>query len=185
MGKSNNLPERQPFSPDATFAAQLAANRAGKFTRAQRNTILIGAVGSSAGLLCILGLAVSVLQAWVSGISMGGLVNVVGVIFFIFFVLSFGYLGLTLYFNASWFVPDALSQEPVKQSRGKLQIRKASRERPELPFSYIVGDYSFAPYDVPMDVPMEAGREYVVYYAAHSRIFLNIEPADYADSQPT
>ena len=47
-----------------------------------------------------------------------------------------------------------------------------------MPFSYIVGDYSFSPFLVPSEIKMEKGRHYTVYYTAHSRIFLSIESSD-------
>lgn len=163
------------FTPDPHLAAQIATNRAGKLTRSQKATIGIAALVCVIGLVVIAALFINVLTAYFGGVPLG---SVISLIFLIFFVLSFGYLGLTLFFNARGFLPDALSRHPVRQARGKLEIKLAARERPELPFSYIVGEYSFAPFVVPYDVPMEAGREYVVYYAAHSRIFLNIEPVN-------
>lgn len=165
----------QPFNPDPTLAAQIATNRAGKLTRSQRSTILVVVIACSLGLLIVAALFVNVMLAFMSGVPLG---NIVGVLFFLFFALSFGYLALTMYFNLRGFLPDALTKQPIKQARGKLEIRMAGRDCPELPYSYIVADYSFAPFVVPYDVPLEVGREYVVYYAAHSRIFLNIEPAD-------
>ena len=165
----------QPFHPDPHLAAQLESNRAGSLTRGQKRMLVIAALGSSGGLLCILVLVANVIFAFSAGVQVD---SIVSLLFFIFFVLSFGYLMLTLYFNARVFIPDAFGQEAVKTARGPLEIRMSSRERPEMPYSYIVGDYSFAPYIPPGDVPMEQGREYIVYYAAKSRIFLNIEPVD-------
>ena len=165
----------QPFHPDPHLAAQLESNRAGRLTRGQKNTLIIAALGSGGGMLCILVLVVNVLFAFSAGVQVD---SIVSLLFFIFFVLSFGYLMLTMYFNARMFIPDALSRQTVKTARGPLEIRMSSRERPELPYTYIVGDYSFAPYIPPPNVPMEQGREYIVYYAAKSRIFLNIEPVD-------
>ncbi|HLA43731.1 MAG TPA: hypothetical protein VJZ27_09865 [Aggregatilineales bacterium] len=164
-----------PFEPSPSLAAQLSVNRAGKLTGRQKNSMRVAAFGSSCGLLVIAVLVINVLVALLSGISAGG---VVGVIFFVFFVLSFAYLAGTLYFNARMFVPDVFGKKPVRQSHGRLKIRMAGRDRPELPFSYIIGDYSFAPYVVPIEVPMEKDREYIVYYAASSRMFLNIEPVN-------
>ena len=165
----------QPFHPDPHLAARLETNRAGRLTRSQKNAIVIAALGSSAGILCILVLVINVITAIAAGVRVD---SIISLLFFVFFMLSFGYLLLTLYFNAVIFVPDALSRKAVKTVRGPLEIRMASRERPEMPYSYIVGDYSFAPYIPPPDVPLETGREYIVYYAAKSRMFLNIEPVD-------
>jgi hypothetical protein len=169
----------QPFNPDPHLAALLEINRSGRLTRSQKNILIIGAISSSAGIFCILVLMVNVVIALLAGVQVDSLFSL---FFFLFFILSFGYLLLTLYFNAVVFVPDAFSKNTVKTARGPLEIRMAARERTEMPYSYIVADYSFAPYMPPADVPMEPGREYVVYYAAKSRIFLNIEPID---SDPT
>lgn len=171
--------ENRPFQPPPRMAAQLTTNRNGRLTTNQRNLIWFAGLGSAAGFACMLVWVVSTGIA-ASGITPNGIVTIG---FFIFFMLSFGYLLLTLYFNASWFVPDAFSKNTVQQSRGKLKIRMAARERQELPFSYIVGDYSFAPFVVPPEVPLDEGREYIVYYAAHSRIFLGIEPVNYASDE--
>lgn len=173
--KSVELNSPQVFNPDAEWAQQLARNRAGHLTGGQRNVVLIGAVGSSLGVVVIVLIALSVGGA----IFTSGRLNAFTLLTFVLFLLSFGYLGLTAWFNARVFVPDLLSKQPVQQARGKLEIKMASRERQLLPFSYIVAGYSFAPFEVPYEVPMEKGRKYVVYYAQHSRIFLNIEPVDY------
>ena len=170
----------QAFMPDPALAAKLAMNRAGKLTKGQRTAVTIASAVSVGGLLFIALVVFTVVQAWQAGIRFGG---VVSLLFFIFFMLSFGYIGLTLYFNARMFVPDMLSRQPVKQARGELEIRLASRNRPEMPFSYIIGDYSFAPFQPHYDVPMEKGREYIVYYAGSSRMFLSVEPVDYVGQE--
>jgi hypothetical protein len=176
MKKAPFMSEKpRPFNPSPALAASIATNRAGRLTGGQKRALLLGAGVSVSGLGCIGFFLLNVGLALGAGLGVG---NWVSGLFFIFFLLSFAYLGLTLYFNASWFVPDALSRHTVQTARGKLVMRPAERERFELPFSYLVGDYSFAPYVVPYEVPLEVGREYIVYYAAHSRMFLNIEPVD-------
>jgi len=169
--------ESRIFNPPPDMAAQIATNRAGNFTRGQRVQLMVGAGGSLLGLLFMILWVSVVVQAIALGVPIG---NWVSALFFVFFVLTFAYLFLTLYFNASWFLPDLLSKTPIKQAQGKLKIQMAARERPMMPFSYIVDDYSFAPFMVPYEVPMDEGREYIVYYAAHSRIFLSVEPVQYA-----
>jgi len=169
----------EPFEPDEALQAQLAQNRVGKLTPMQRRSVWIASGGSLLGLGCTATLVLNVITAAMAGVKVGG---VVAGLFLLFFLLTFGYLALTLWVNLRMFAPDALAKHPVKTARGKLKIRMAERERPEMPFSYIVGDYSFAPYVVPYGVPLQTGRDYVVYYAAHSRLFLNLEPADYADT---
>jgi hypothetical protein len=85
--------------------------------------------------------------------------------------------------NVAMFVPEAFSKSPVRWSQGILEIKEASRERPEMPFVYILGDYSFAPFIPPNEVPMQVGRAYIVYYAARSRMFLSIAPIDQLESK--
>ncbi len=173
------MTQQTPFTPTEPLAASLAENRAGRLTRNQRLAVTLAGLGAGGASLVVLAMIVSVLAAYLSGArvsSMSPSAGIVGTVFGLFFMASFGYLLLTFVFNARWFLPDAFGGSPVARARGPLQIRYAERNRPELPFSYIVGEYSFAPYVVPYDVPMEQGREYVVYYARHSRMFLNIEP---------
>lgn len=164
------------FNPDEAWAQQLALNRSGKLTPSQRTTLIIGAGGSLIGLACVSVLFINV--AW----TLLGNLRLYNIIIFVLlglFFISFGYMWLTMYFNARWFVPDLFSKSPIQQAKGKLQVRMAARERVILPFSYIVEGYSFAPFEVPYGVPMEKGRKYVVYYLKNSRLFLNIEPQDY------
>jgi hypothetical protein len=54
-------------------------------------------------------------------------------------------------------------------------------KRPELPFSYIIADYSFAPYVAPPDVTLRVGAPYVAYYSARSRLLLSIAALDAPD----
>ncbi|MFP4322971.1 MAG: hypothetical protein ACLFTK_11010 [Anaerolineales bacterium] len=169
----------EPFHPSEDLAASLARNRAGRLTRGQRTAVTLAGVASSLAGLVVLLIMVSVFAAFFGGVrvtSDSPIAGLVSEIIGLFFLASFVYMLLTFYFNARWFLPDAFGRAPVATVRGPLQIRYAARQRPELPFSYIIGDYSFAPYVVPYDVPMQEGRTYVVYYARHSRMFLNIEP---------
>lgn len=163
------------FQPSPELVKKLEANRNGNLTPQQRTLLMMASIGVMIGLACMSAMLLQLIAAITTGIAPKGLVTW---IFFAITMLMFGYLGLTLYVNARSFVPDLLSSTKVKQSRGKLKIRVPQRERWELPFSYIVGDYSFAPFDVPDDVPMEKDREYIVYYLARTRTFLSIEPAN-------
>jgi hypothetical protein len=94
-----------------------------------------------------------------------------------FMVLFAGLIGV----NIAAFLPEAFMRQPVKAARGSLTIHVSSRERPELPFSYIVGDYSFAPYIIPPDLEMRPGAPYVVYYSARSRLLLSLAALDAPD----
>jgi hypothetical protein len=61
-------------------------------------------------------------------------------------------------------------------------VRATEGHRPELPFSYVVDDYSFGPFVVPPDVKMRPGAPYIVYYAARSRLLLSIAALDAPDA---
>ena len=179
MSRQPDVP--RPFKPQPALAAQLAVNRAGRLSRMQRNSMIIAALVSSGGLLCVATMVLQVVVAVAAGITLGG---VGSLLFFVFFLLSFGFIGLTAYFNARWYIPDAW-RGGVETARGPLRIKLSDRERPEMPLSYIVDDYSFAPYVVPPEIPLDRGREYIVYYAARSRMFLGIEPVHYGDVYPS
>lgn len=161
------------------YETGLARNRAGRLTAGQKAAVVMASLFSGGGLLCLLAMFITLMSGMMAGIGTG---SIFGLIFLIIFVLTYLYLGLTLFANARVYIPDAFSKQPVKQERGRLTVRMAERERPSLPFSYIVGDYSFAPYMVPAEIEMIAGAEYIVYYAAHSRMFLGIEPVNPAKS---
>jgi hypothetical protein len=81
-----------------------------------------------------------------------------------------------MWVNLRVFVPDAFGKNQVSRVEGVLEMRLPARERWELPFSYIIDGYSFAPFEVPNDVELEVGQEYIVYYLTHTRRFLSIEP---------
>lgn len=164
----------EPFTPSPELSRKLDANRQGKLTSQQRAFLSVGVLFTSGGLLCMSAMLVQLGGALLAGLAPQSIFTW---IFFLITLLTFGYLAATLFVNARTFIPDLLSGQKVKQTRGKLTIQLPQRERWELPFSYIVGDYSFAPFEVPDDVPMEQGREYIVYYLARTRAFLSIEPA--------
>lgn len=167
-----------PASPE--MAAKLAVNRTGRLTPAQRRTVMTAGIVALLALLCPLALLVQIgallLTDRLPAATTGGIAfTVLGVLF----ILVFGGLALT---NARMFLPDAFGPHPVRAARGPLRIRLPQRDRPELPFSYIVGDYSFAPYVGPEDLPMRRDAPYLVYYAAHSRLFLSIAALDAPDA---
>ena len=170
------MTNKRAFRPNPDLQKQLATNRTGKFTPAQKTTVILAAIVTGLGLLCLGAFFTAFLLAVLDGTPVNGFINF---IFLVVILLMLGYLALTLFVNFKAFFPDTLAKDPIRQSRGKLEIRMPQRERDELPFSYIVGDYSFAPFMVHTSVPMDTGREYIVYYAASSRMFLGIEPVDH------
>jgi hypothetical protein len=105
----------------------------------------------------------------------GVIFTVLGILFVVMFA---GLVGT----NAYTFLLEALMRHPVKYARGPLEIRVSTGNRPELPFSYIIGDYSFAPYVAPPDVPMRVGAPYLVYYSARSRLLLSLTALDAPDA---
>lgn len=172
-------PTAEPIPASAAMAAKLAINRTGRLTPAQRRLALIVGLGALIFLLCpsamLLEMTVSVLSGAAPLPTLGGVIfTVVGAGFMI---LLAGLLGT----NAAAFLGEALMRRPVRWARGPLQIRLTEGDRPELPFSYIVGDYSFAPYVAPYDLPMRTGAPYVVYYGARTRLLLSIAALDAPD----
>ena len=157
------------------MADSLRHNSARKLTDRQRAPII------AAALISGIGFAIFSLFALISvwGFTQTlGVTGILGWVFMLFTVLSFSFLLIVLWTNAEMFVPEAFSKHPVRWQRGRLRIKMASRERPEMPFSYIVGDYSFAPFLPPQEVPIDKGREYLVYYTPRSRLLLSIVPTD-------
>lgn len=150
-------------------------NRNGRLTASQRSMVLVGVLFTMGGLTCMGLMLLQLVLAVMAGVMPQ---NLVMWLFFILTLAAFLYLGLTLYVNARTFILDLFSRTHVRSSRGPLKIQLPQRERWELPFSYIINDYSFAPFEVPDDVPMEKGREYIVYYLARTRKFLSIEPVE-------
>lgn len=163
----------------AEMAARLTANHAGRLTSAQRRLALIAGLGALVVFLCPLAMLAQMgaLLLWgdapVSTLA-GVLFTIVGALFVVLFA---GLVGV----NALTFLPEAFMRQPVRFARGPLQIRITEGHRPELPFSYIISDYSFAPYVAPADVPMRVGAPYVVYYAARSRLLLSLAALDARD----
>lgn len=173
------------YTPSPQIAEKIAVNRMGKLTSMQRTPLIIAGLFASGGLLC----AFSMLLSFVSSIVVGGAfvsASLGGQILFGLMwlggILSFLFLLGVTWVNASMFVPEAISPEPVRWERGILEIKFPERDRPEMPFSYILGDYSFAPFVAAEEVPLEPGREYIVYYTARSRLLMSIVPVDQKES---
>jgi hypothetical protein len=168
-----------PVDPD--MAAKLSINRTGRLTGPQRRTALIIGGVALLMLLCPLTLLIQ-LVALLLTTSDVPVATIGGVVF-----LAIGALFLVIFIGLIWvnveiFLAEAFMRRPVKIARGSLEIRMPERERPELPFSYLVGDYSFAPYVAPPDVLMRVGAPYIVYYAARSRLLLSIAALDAPDA---
>jgi hypothetical protein len=182
MTKHNPKKRRKPayhYTPSSQMADNLATNRAGHLTKMQKAPIMVAALVTGVGLTCALSFLVASVYGFLQTVNVAG---VFGWIMLIFTGGSISFLVVVLWVNAKMFIPETLSQSPVKWERGILEIKMASRERAEMPFSYIIGNYSFAPFVVPDEVPMQAGREYVVYYSARSRLLLSIAPTDMPES---
>jgi hypothetical protein len=162
------------------MAAKLAINRTGRLTAGQRRVMLWAGLGAALLLLCPLTLLVQmgvlVASDRVPVVTTAGLIfTVLGLLF----VLMFAGLAWA---NVQMFVPDAFGRQPVRFARGPLGVHVSEKDRPELPFSYVIEDYSFAPYVAPDDVPMRPGAPYLVYYAAHSRLLLSLAALDAPDA---
>lgn len=167
------------YTPSSQMADKLAANRAGKLTRSQRQPILIAALFSGIGL--VIAVVFGAIMVWGFAQTLA-ITGIFGGCMVIFTGLGFVFMIIVLWTNSEMFVPEALSKSPVRWQRAPLEIKRASRNRPEMPFSYIVGSYSFGPFVVPEDVPMDKGREYIVYYTPRSRLLLSIAPTDQPES---
>lgn len=168
--------------PAATpeMAARLIVNRTGRLTRAQHRTALFVGLGALVLLLCPLVLLVQMVAVLLVGDTplptLGGVIFTgLGALLVLMFV---GLVGV----NVETFLPEAFMRRPVRVARGPLTIRPTDGSRPELPFSYLVGDYSFAPYIAPPDLPMVAGAPYLVYYTARSRLLLSMAALDAPDA---
>jgi hypothetical protein len=162
------------------MAAKLAVNRTGRLTPPQRRVALIVGVGALLTFLCPLVMVIQLGALLLGGDTpvptLGGVIlTACGVLFLIFFA---GLIGI----NAWTFLPEAFIHRPVRYARGPLQIHESSRQRPELPFSFIVGDYSFAPYIPPPELAMRPGAPYIVYYSTRSRLLLSLAALDAPDS---
>ncbi len=163
------------------MADKLTINRTGRLTASQRRTALIIGGIALIMLLCPLTLLVQMAgllltSSEVPVATVGGIVFLgLGALFLVIFV---GLIGV----NVETFLVEAFMRQPVKAVRGPLEIRVPERQRPELPFSYLVGEYSFAPYVAPPDLPLRVGAPYIVYYAARSRLLLSIAAMDAPDA---
>lgn len=168
----------QPASPQ--MADKLVFNRTGRLAPAQRRIVVIAGVGALLLLLCPLTLliqaAVLILTGNIPVATPGGLLfTVVGG-----FMLAL--MAILIFANVQMFMPDVLSREPVRYARGPLQVRASEGHRPEMPFSFVVDDYSFGPFVVPPDIQMRPGAPYIVYYSASSRLLLSIAALDAPDA---
>jgi hypothetical protein len=163
------------------MAAKLSVNRTGRLTGPQRRTALIVGGVALLMLLCPVTLLIQMVALLLARSDVP--VATVGGILFL--VIGGGFrvvfIGL-IWVNVETFLAEVFMRCPVKIARGPLEIRVPERERPELPFSYLVGDYSFAPYVAPPDVLMRVGAPYIVYYAARSRLLLSIAALDAPDA---
>lgn len=174
------MTEQLPPPASPGMAERLAVNRLGQLTPGQRRRALLVGGGAALFLLCPLALLIQLgaVMLWgnapmptVAGILLAAL----GVLFLLVFV---GLIGI----NAWLFLPEAFMRQPVRYARGPLEIRVTPGHRPELPFSYLIGDYSFAPFVAPDDVPMRVGAPYIVYYSARSRLLLSLAALDAPDA---
>jgi hypothetical protein len=162
------------------MAERLAVNRTGRLTAGQRRLALLVGGAAALFLLCPLALLLQLgAILWLGDAPVptvtGVLLAALGVLFLLIFV---GLIGV----NAWTFLPEAFMRQPVRYARGPLEVRVTPGHRPELPFSYLIGDYSFAPYVAPDDVPMRVGAPYIVYYAARSRLLLSLAALDAPDA---
>lgn len=171
------------FTPSETAMEKLAANRAGQLTQIQRTPLMIAAVTAAIGFLCPAAFFIGNIIGFVTGAETFGMAGLLGWFLLCGMYMSMFALGVILWVNVTMFLPEALSKNPVRWEKGILEIRMATRERPEMPFSYIIGSYSFAPFVAPNDVPMQIGREYIVYYTARSRLLLSMAPTDQPESE--
>jgi hypothetical protein len=175
MAESDRIP---PVDPD--MAARLSVNRTGRLTAPQRRLALVIGTVALAMLLCpmmlLLQMAAILTAGDVAVPTLGSVIfTVVGGLFLVVFA------GL-IWVNVSTFLAEAFMKRPVRYARGPLEIRMTERHRPELPFSYIVAGYSFAPYVAPPDVTLRVGAPYIVYYAARSRLLLSLAALDAPDA---
>lgn len=175
-------PDQRPVIPpaDPVLAEKLAVNRTGQFTAAQRRTVLVVGAVALVLLLCPITLLVQMVvivlarEVPISALS-SAIFIILGALFLLLFV---GLLGV----NVKTFLVEAFMRQPVRAARGPLEIRITEGHRPELPFSYIIADYSFAPYVTPPEITLRTGAPYIVYYSARSRLLLSIAALDAPDA---
>jgi hypothetical protein len=171
-------PPVPPASPE--MAALLAVNRTGRLAPGQHRMALIAGVVALVLLLCPLIMLIQTVALVITRnlpvvTPVGLIFTGLGGLFLLVFVALIG-------FNVQMFLPDALGKCPVRYERGPLQIYPSAEDRPELPFSYLIGSYSFAPYVAPPDMTLQPGAPYLVYYAAHSRMLLSMAALDAPDA---
>lgn len=170
----------RPAPASAEMAERLDINRSGQLTPQQRRTALIAGLVTLTLLLCPLSMLVQFVWVLLAGsapaATIAGLVfTALGVGFLVMFL---GLIGS----NVQRFLPEALGNQPVRYAQGPLIVLPAEGHRPELPFSYVVGDYSFAPYVAPADVEMRPGARYIIYYSRRSRLLLSMAALDAPDA---
>lgn len=171
----------EPIPASEAMVEKLRINRTGQLTPQQSRLVWLVGGGAFAFMLCPLAMIVQMMGVVLAGttpsITLGGIIF--ALIGLLFVILILGLVGT----NVVAFLGEALMKHPVKYAKGPLEIRISSKERPELPFSYIVGDYSFAPYIAPRDLPMRTGAPYIVYYGARTRLLLSIAALDAPDGK--
>ena len=173
------------YVPSPSIEEKLKVNRTGHLTRGQRTPIIVAAFVSTAGLICPATMLFAILASLTASpalLSASTFGAVAWVVLGIISLISFLFFGAVLFVNARMFLPEAFSPRPVKWEKAPLQLKLSERERPEMPLSYIVGDYSFAPFVAPDEIPLERDREYIVYYTPRSRLLLSIAPTDQEES---
>jgi hypothetical protein len=182
MPKNAMMPDQEPVIPpaDPDMAEKLAVNRTGRLTAPQRRLVLVIGVVALAFLLCPVTLLIQMFAILLAGeVPVSALSRVIFVTLGALFMILFaGLVGV----NVKTFMVEAFMRHPVKVTRGPLEIRVTEGHRPELPFSYIIADYSFAPYVAPPEITLRTGAPYIVYYSAHSRLLLSIAALDAPDA---
>jgi len=176
------MTEQRPEPASPEMARKLAINRTGRLTPGQRRTALIAGLVTLGFLLCPTAMLLQLGVAMVTGDLPAPTPVGIGFTLFglVFMLLFFGLFGG----NVMAFLPEALGRRPVRYARGPLIVHmtQSERPRPELPFSFIVGDYSFAPYIPPRDISLRPGAPYIVYYSSRSRLLLSMAALDAPDA---
>jgi hypothetical protein len=175
MAEQHSIP---PATPD--MAEKLAINRTGRLTPSQRRVMWLGVGSALVVMICPAVLLIEIGTVMTAGrLAILSFCGVLSLLVMALFMFIFGGMVIA---NMQMFLPDAIGKDPVRVAQGPLLVRAPERERPELPFSYIVQDYSFAPYVAPPDIPMRVGAPYLVYYGAHSRLLLSLYALDAPDA---
>jgi hypothetical protein len=164
---------------DPEMAEKLSTNRMGRFTSAQRRNVFV--IGAVALLIMLCPLTLLVQMFSIIFLSDVPISTLSGVIFSLVGVLILIVLAGLVGVNIQMFLVEAFLRQPIRYARGPLEIRMTEGKRPELPFSYIIADYSFAPYVAPPEVTLRVGAPYIAYYSARSRLLLSIAALDAPD----